>query len=63
VETEFEWIRDPDDLEDVALDQSIRPGPDRGLGDTEISRDLGKWTAAVSLEVLDDPLVERRDVV
>ena len=53
----------PDDLEDAALDQAVRPRPDRRLGHAEVGRDLGERPAAVGLEVLDDPLVEGRHVV
>ena len=63
VEAELERIGDADDLEDPALDQPVRPGADGRLGDAELGGDLGERPAAVGLEVLDDPLVERRDLV
>ena len=60
---ELERVGDTDDLEDPALDQPIRAGPDRGLGDAELGGDLRVRSATVRLEVLDDPLVEVRHVV
>src|SRR5207249_8869917 len=63
VEAELERVRDADDLEDPALDEPVRPGPHRGLADAELRGDLRERPAAVLLEVLDDPLVERRDLV
>ena len=63
VEAELERVGDADDLEDPPLDQPVGPGPDGGLGHAEVGGDLGERPAAVGLEVLDDPLVERRDLV
>ena len=63
MEAELEWVRDADDLEDAALDESIGPGADGGLGHAEVGRDLGVRPAAVGLEVLDDPLVQLGDVL
>ena len=40
-----------------------QPGPDRSLRDAQVAGDLGERPAAILLEVLDDPLVEVRDVV
>src|SRR5215210_3874767 len=63
LEPELERVGDADDLEDSALDEPIRPGSHRGLRHPEVGRDLGEGPPAVLLEVLDDPLVECRDVV
>ena len=63
VEAELERVGDADDLEDAALDEPVGAGADRRLGDAELGGDLGERPAAVGLEVLDDPLVERRDLV
>jgi hypothetical protein len=63
VEPELERVRHADDLEDPALDQAVRASADGRLRDAEIRGDLGERPATVGLEVLDDPLVERRDVV
>src|SRR3712207_9262298 len=45
------------------LDESVGARPDGCLGDAEIGGDLGERPATVLLEVLDDPLVERRHLV
>ena len=63
VEAELERVGHADDLEDAALDEPVRPSADGGLGDPEVGRDLGERATPVGLEVLDDPLVERGDVV
>ena len=63
VEAELERVGDTDDLEDAALDEPVRAGPDGRLRDAELGGDLGERPSAVGLEVLDDPLVERRHVV
>src|SRR3954452_793041 len=63
VKAELERVGHADDLEDPALDEPVRPGAYRGLRHAEIGRDLGERAATVLLEVLDDPLVERRDVL
>ena len=60
---ELERVGDADHLEDAAFDQPVRPGADGGLGHPEVEGDLGERPATIRLEVLDDPLVERRDVL
>src|SRR6478736_547708 len=58
LEAEFERVGDADDLEDAALDEAVRAGPDGRLGDAQIGCDLCERAPAVGLEVLDDSLVE-----
>ena len=63
LEPQLERVGDADDLEDALLDQPVGAGADGGLGDAEVGGDLGERPPAVLLEVLDDPLVEVRDLV
>src|SRR5262245_36033527 len=63
LEAELERVGDADDLEDAALDEAVRARPDRSLAHAELGGDLGVGATAVSLEVLDDPLVELRDLL
>jgi hypothetical protein len=63
VETDLQRIGDADDLEDAAFDEPVRASPDGRLGHAEVGRDLGERPAAILLEVLDDPLVERRELL
>jgi hypothetical protein len=63
VEAQLERVGDTHDLEDAALDQAVRPCPDGRLRDAEISCDLREGPSAVGLEVFDDALVERRDLI
>jgi hypothetical protein len=63
LEAELARVGDAHDLEDAALDQPVRAGPDGGLGHAQLVGDLGERAPTVGLEVLDDPLVERRELI
>ena len=63
LEAELERVCHADDLQDPPLDQSVGTSPDSSLAHTQLERDLGEGPPTVLLQVLDDPLVELRDVI
>src|SRR5450756_1365848 len=62
LEAELERVGDADDLEDAACDEAIGVRTHRCFRDAEGRRDLREGAAPVQLEMLDDPLVELRDL-